>query len=262
VRRLIHASVMLCLFGGALPAGAASAPPTGTIVIAAARHARLTVILPTAVKLWLDDDEDVDGPVFAGGGKHAGFVLLPASRRVEASGLVRVPAEESTSIELLAGETAAPTLPGGRYTLEVVADRPVEIRVRVRGITSRRWTATTPLSVRTATAAFTDDVGHVLRGDGKFSLSSSSAVFTVMTFRATGTSVSAEWCVARAVGCGGTAQVQGSQFASNRPNVEQTTGAAFYLPPRSLPAGAWTTQWTVGANVLVRQPTAYALVVG
>ncbi|HWL36838.1 MAG TPA: hypothetical protein VNQ77_11645 [Frankiaceae bacterium] len=262
MRRFVLATLMLCLVGSALPARAANAKPTGTITITAPRHARLTVTLPASVTFWLEDEGGVDGPIFAGGGKHAGFVLLPASKRAEATGVVRVPAAEFTSTELLAGDDPTPTMPSGRYTLEVVADRPVEIRVRVRGMASRRWNATVPLSVRTAGGTFTDDVGREVSGAGKITLSESSVVFTVMMFRATGTSVSAAWCVARQAGCGGASVVQESRVMSSRPLVEQTTGAGFYLPPRALPAGAWTTQWTVGADVLVREPTAYALVVG
>lgn len=262
MRRLLVATLMLGLFGPALSAGAAPKRPTGTLTIKAPRHASLAVTLHTSATLWLADDGDVDGPIFTGGGKHAGFLLLPASKRADTVGMVRIPATPYTSVDLLAGDDATPTIPAGRYTLEVVADQAVEIRVRLRGMSSRTWKATGPLAVRTATGSFPNDVGREVIGDGKFTLSATSAVFSVAMFRVTGVTVSAEWCVARTVHCGGTSTVQEARSTSTQPRVEQTAGASFYLAPREVRAGAWTSQWTVGADVLVREPTAYALIIG
>lgn len=262
MRRFIVVTLTLALFGPALSAGAAPAKPTATLTIKASRHARLVVTLHTAATFWLADEGDVDGPIFTGGGKHAGFLLLPASKRSETVGMVRIPATPYTSVDLLAGDDPTPTLPAGRYTLEVVADQAVEIRVRLRGMTSRTWKATAPLAVRTATGSFANEVGREVSGHGKITVSATSAVFSVAMFRATGITVSAEWCVARAANCGGASNVQEARSTSTQPLVEQTAGASFYLAPRELAAGTWITRWTVGADVLVREPTAYAIVIG
>lgn len=263
MRRFVLVALTLAALGVPVPVtNAGTVKPTGTLTVKAPKHARLLVTLAKPVTFWLDTEGDTDGPIIAGGGKHAGFLLVAKSVHVDTVGMVRVPAAARTSIQLLAGDNARPTLPAGRYTLEVVADQAIDIRVRIRGMASMTWRATGPLSVRTVNATFTSDPGPESSGTGAFTLSASSAVFTVAMFRATGVTVSAQWCVTRAIECSGGGVVQNSITQSSRPLVDQEIGANFYLAPRELPAGSWKVGWALGADALIREPTAYALIVG
>lgn len=262
MRRVL--TLALAALGTVSPMAAGAKPvpkPTGTITVKAARHARLVVTLDRPVTLWLQDQGDVDGPIIAGGGAHAGFLLVPVGPAVPTVGMVRTPAARSTSVELVAGGEVMPSVPAGRYTLEVVADRAVDIRIRSRGLTTT-WAATSPLSVKSVTATFADGLGNSLVGNARLQVSTTSTVLTVAVFRVSGTTASAQWCVAHDADCRSGAMTQESRAMFTSPQVEQQIGADFQLSPRSLPSGSWSARWILGADALVREPAAYALVIG
>ncbi|HEU0130971.1 MAG TPA: hypothetical protein VFQ85_08280 [Mycobacteriales bacterium] len=262
MRRLFAALLPLLCVVPLASARAASDAPTGTLVVKAPRHAKVAVTLRHAVTFWLADRGDEYGPVVEGSSLHTGFLLVPATRAVATIGWVRVPGAPNTRIELVAGNNDHPTVPAGRYTLEVVGERPVTITMRVRGLPNTTWSATAPLTVRRAAATFDSTVGHNLPGHASVTLTATSAVFTVALWRSTGNAISASWCLGHSA-CGGGPPKQATAGSFLPPVVDKVSGVWFYLAPRTpRSAGSWTSLWTLDSNVLARDPSAYALVIG
>lgn len=234
--------------------------PTATLTITASRDARRIVTLARPLTLWLEDPDH--GPAYSGSAQYAGFVLVPEKRSGSSAGVARLPGAGGAPVSVLAGDDPVPTLPAGRYTLAVVAEEPVTIRVRASGTPSTTWRAAAPLPVARVDASMSS-VALNAYGDAFLVLTAASAVFTVTTFRVTGTMVSLTWCVFPA-GDTDCLSKRGTerQHTSGGARVHREVAAAFALAPRTLGAGRWRTTWEMDTDGVLHDVAAYALVVG
>jgi hypothetical protein len=233
--------------------------PTATLTITASRDARRTVTLARPLTLWLEDPEH--GPAYSSGARYAGFVLVPEKRGAPGAGVARLPGAGGAPIGVLAGDDPVPTLPAGRYTLAVVADEPVTIRVRASGTRSTTWRAAAPLPVARVDASMSSVVRQA-HGDAFLDLTAASAVFTVTTFRVTGTTVPLTWCVfPDGDGCS-SARAAVRHYTSGGAWVHREIAVAFALAPRTLGEGRWRATWSMETDGVLHDVAAYALVVG
>lgn len=246
------------LAGVAVPADAADA--TGTLTLKADRHASVAVTFRNQVQVWTDGAAGGSLPEITGGGDYAGFVFVPERGTGPEAAVVRIPGRTGGATTVRVGEGGKPTLPAGRYTVRVLAEEPVVIRLAVRGLRSTTLRATRPMPVRRYETTFAEDTGRQLAGRGGVRLGARSAVFTVAAFRMTGTTVSASWCLTPAPACRpGETRSDSHTFL---PFADEEIVARYTVRPGSAPSGPLTARWTVGSDVLVREPRAYVLVVG
>ena len=259
--RALTALAVAGLLPLAVPAEAVK--PSGVVRILATGNAQMQVTLRQPTTLWLQTSGGVAGPtISAGASEHAGFVLVPATSSTPTIGVVNVPAGSHSRYDVVVGGKNTPTLPAGRYTLRVVSDQSIDVRVKVSGTPSTTWTARAPLTVRDKEAGFDPAIGPEVVGRAGVRITASSVVVTLATFRVAGHGIAVAWCASSKPWCVDDAERQDGTAEPLMPFLDDEVGAAFVLPPRTFAAGEAFVTWTARTKGLLRDPRAFALVIG